>query len=79
MSAVQTLLRPHALYSGSGAEPLLGQRAEPGPGPGGGAAGGDGGRGGSRALGDLLLLEPPFGGRGQHPPTQGHRVGGRAF
>lgn len=45
LSAVQTLLRPHALYSGSGAEPLLGQRAEPGPGPGGGAAGGDGGWG----------------------------------
>lgn len=38
-----------------------------------------GGGGGSQVLGDLLLLEPPFSGRSQHPPTQGHRVGGRAF
>lgn len=74
LSGVQTLLRPHALYSG-GAPPLT--AAEPGPGLGGGAAGHSGG--GRRALGELLLLESPFSGRGQHPPTQGHRVRGRAF
>lgn len=72
LSAVQTLLRPHALYSG-GAPPLTAA----GPGLGGGAAGRGGG--GRRALGELLLLEPPFGGRGQHPATQGHGVRGRAF
>lgn len=34
---------------------------------------------GQEALGGLLLLKSPFCGRSQHPPTQGHRVGGRAF
>lgn len=43
-------------------------------GPGGGPL-----RRAQEVLGGLLLLKSPFCGRSQHPPTQGHRVGGRAF
>lgn len=79
LSAVQTLVRPHALYSGNAVGPM--------------ATGGTGqassGRaqaqkavaedGAAAALGGLLLLEPSLGGSGQHPPPQGHGVRGRDF
>lgn len=82
LSAVQTLLRPHALYSGDAVKPASSHsRRNWGQASSAGRARGSGGGGeeGKEALGSLLLLKSPLGRSGQHPSTQGHRVRGRPF
>lgn len=74
LSAVHTLLRPHALCSSNAVRsphsrqnwdrPLLVGRA---------------GQEAEEALGCLLPLKPPLSSRRQHPPAQSHGVRGRAF
>lgn len=82
LSAVQTLLRPHALYSGDAVKPTSshsghswGQASSAGRARGSAEAAEEG----EEALGGLLLLKSSLGRSGQHPSTQGHRVRGRPF
>lgn len=80
LSAVQTLLRPHALYSGNAVKPTSSNsRRNWGQASSGGRTAQEVAEDGQEALGGLLLLKSPLGSRSQHPSTQGHGVRGRAF
>ena len=81
LSAVQTLLRPHALYSGDAVKPAS-SHSTTGDRPlqqAGHAALAEAAEEGKAALGGLLLLKSPLGSSSQHPSTQGHGVRGCPF
>lgn len=79
-SAVQTLLRPHALYSSNAVKPTSSHsRQNQGSLFQAGGQAQDQSCGAEEVLRPLLLLKSTLSGSGQHPPTQGHRVRGRAF